>query len=80
MHKGEERVVGLLEETRSKWRQSLGGVVLGRAPGVMLAVVGAVGEWWTRERVNRKAEMCLPNRRLDVLVIVGAYYRAILHV
>ncbi|KAH7890631.1 nucleoporin protein Ndc1-Nup [Phlebopus sp. FC_14] len=26
-------------------------------------------EWWTRERVNKAAEMCLPNRELDGLVV-----------
>ena len=80
MHKGEERVAGLIEQTRSRWRQGLGGVVRSRAPEALLAAVGELGEWWTRERVNRKVEMCLPNRRLDALVITGAFLRDVLRV
>ncbi|EPS94314.1 hypothetical protein FOMPIDRAFT_1153315 [Fomitopsis schrenkii] len=69
VQKGEERVVGLIEQTRSKWRQRFDGVVRSRAPEAAFAAVREVREWWTRERLNRKVEMCLPNRRLDALVI-----------
>ncbi|KAH9918053.1 nucleoporin protein Ndc1-Nup [Fomitopsis serialis] len=69
VQKSEERVVGLLEETRGRWQEGLGAVVKSRAPQPVLALAGDVGHWWTRERVNRKVEMSLPNRRLDALVI-----------
>ena len=68
VHKGEARVAGLLERTLARWRRRLRSAV----PDAPFAAVGALREWWTRERVNRKVEMCLPNRRLDALVIAGA--------
>ncbi|KZT71196.1 hypothetical protein DAEQUDRAFT_764113 [Daedalea quercina L-15889] len=69
VHKGEERVAGLLAQTKSSWRGGFAGIVGSRAPEPLRAVAAEVGEWWTRERVNRTVEMCLPNRRLDALVV-----------
>lgn len=49
--------------------------------GVCAAVRGSVvgsgaesvWEWWSRERVHKSAEMCVPNRHLDAVVVDCKY-------
>ncbi|KAH9923390.1 nucleoporin protein Ndc1-Nup [Amylocystis lapponica] len=63
--KSDERVLGALERA---WRGSVGSAVRAYAPEAAVAVGAQMREWWTRERVHRLAEACLPNRHLDALV------------
>jgi nucleoporin NDC1 len=37
----------------------------------LASVYDRLAMWWTRERVSRVAEACLPRRELDVLAIEG---------
>jgi len=67
--KGEERVVGLLERTKGKWREGFRTDVQKHLPRPVMQAVSEVVDWWRRERVNKAVEMCLPNRHLDALAV-----------
>ncbi|PFH45653.1 hypothetical protein AMATHDRAFT_8848 [Amanita thiersii Skay4041] len=59
----------LVRRVRSEVEGWVGGVVRAWSPGWMQEGVGRAGRWWTRERANKVAESCLPNREVDVVII-----------
>jgi nucleoporin NDC1 len=69
-----ERVKGLLDHFCS-WRKLFGLVFANaRVRRTMVALGGdEVLHWWTRERLDRKAETALPNREVDVLYVKGEW-------
>lgn len=71
LRKKEEVVKGLVQRTRTRWRDALAALVEDGLPKGMLEATMEVREWWTRERVHKRVEASLPNRQLDVLVIDG---------
>jgi nucleoporin NDC1 len=52
-------------------KQECGGLVVKYSPPWSREVAARWHEWWTRDRINKVAETCLPNRELDVLIIQG---------
>lgn len=67
--KGEEKVFQLLEVAKTTMRRPLGPAVVRLVPRIVLDAARETHSWWTRERVNRVAEICLPNRHMDALII-----------
>ncbi|KIJ60868.1 hypothetical protein HYDPIDRAFT_97985 [Hydnomerulius pinastri MD-312] len=53
----------------SRVKQECRGLLAKHSPSWSRAVAARWDEWWTRERINKVAEMSLPNRELDALVI-----------
>ncbi|KAF8837216.1 hypothetical protein BDN67DRAFT_224805 [Paxillus ammoniavirescens] len=50
-------------------KQECGGLVVKYSPPWSREVAARWHEWWTRDRINKVAETCLPNRELDALII-----------
>ncbi|KAL6298512.1 nucleoporin protein Ndc1-Nup [Sparassis latifolia] len=67
--KGEEKILGMFEPVKALWKRRLSATLHPTAPQAVVGALVQVGDWWTRERVNRVAEMSLPNRRLDALIV-----------
>ncbi|KAG6328962.1 hypothetical protein ID866_10127 [Astraeus odoratus] len=53
----------------TRLQQEYGGLLVRYAPVYLRDVMSRVNEWWTRERIHKRAEISLPRRELDVLII-----------
>ncbi|KIK76962.1 hypothetical protein PAXRUDRAFT_835155 [Paxillus rubicundulus Ve08.2h10] len=50
-------------------RQECGRLLRKYLPPWSREVAARWHEWWTRDRINKVSEMCLPNRELDALIV-----------
>ena len=68
---GQASVSAVIERTRSAWRAGASRVLGAVAPEVAGRALQDVSNWWGRERIDKAAETCLPNRYLDALAVDG---------
>lgn len=68
--KGEQKVAAFNARVTNRLREMK--LVLYRyTPVEAHQLMDQVGEWWSRERLHKTAEACLPNRHVDALAVKG---------
>ncbi|KAI0367282.1 hypothetical protein BV20DRAFT_970683 [Pilatotrama ljubarskyi] len=65
--KAEENVIALVNQTKSRWRETVSSGLNAFLPRGVVQNASQVRSWWTRERVHKVAETSLPNRFMDAL-------------
>lgn len=66
-------VNAIIETTKSVWHGGLGAAFRMVAPKVAVDMLERIWDWWTRDRVHKSVEICIPNRHLDALAVEGEH-------
>lgn len=71
--KSVDAATGVIARIKADVRASLSRKLQSVTPVWAADVAAGIRVWWTKERVSKVVQVCLPNREVDVAVIEGAF-------